>query len=104
MLYSIEISELAEKQYGEILSYIANQLKNSQAVKNVIDDFDSTVNRLEKMAEKFGLCKSERLKALGLHKIRFEKHRYLFVYRIEGQQEVVIEGMYHELQDYENAI
>ena len=103
MLYSVEISELAEKQYGEILSYIANQLKNSQAVKNVIDDFDSTVNRLEKMADKFGFCKSERLKALGLHKIKFEKHRYLFVYRIDGQQ-VVIEGMYHELQDYENAI
>ena len=103
MLYSVEISELAEKQYGEILSYIANQLKNSQAVKNVIDDFDSTVNRLEKMADKFGFCKSERLKALGLHKIRFEKHRYLFVYRIDGQQ-VVIEGMYHELQDYENAM
>ena len=103
MQYSVEISELAEKQYDEILSYIANQLKNSQAVKNVIDDFDSTVNRLEKMADKFGFCKSERLKALGLHKIRFEKHRYLFVYRIDGQQ-VVIEGMYHELQDYENAI
>ena len=103
MQYSVEISELAEKQYDEILSYIANQLKNSQAVKNVIDDFDSTVNRLEKMADKFGICKSERLKALGLHKIRFEKHRYLFVYRIDGQQ-VVIEGMYHELQDYENAI
>lgn len=103
MQYSVEISELAEKQYDEILSYIANQLKNSQAVKNVIDDFDSTINRLEKMADKFGICKSERLKALGLHKIRFEKHRYLFVYRIDGQQ-VVIEGMYHELQDYENAI
>ena len=103
MQFNVEISELAERQYGDILSYIANQLENPQAVKNVIDDFDSTVNRLEKMAEKFGLCKSERLKALGLHKIRFEKHRYLFVYRIDGQQ-VVIEGMYHELQDYENAM
>ena len=104
MQFNVEISELAERQYGDILSYIANQLENPQAVKNVIDDFDSTVNRLEKLADKFGFCKSERLKVLGLHKIRFEKHRYLFVYRIEGQQEVVIEGMYHELQDYENAI
>ncbi|MBQ1192736.1 MAG: type II toxin-antitoxin system RelE/ParE family toxin [Lachnospiraceae bacterium] len=103
MQYSVEISELAEKQYDDILSYIANQLKNPQAVKNVIDDFDSTVNRLEKLADKFGFCKSERLKVLGLHKIRFEKHRYLFLYRIDGQQ-VVIEGMYHELQDYENAM
>ena len=103
MQYSVEISELSEKQYDDILSYIANQLKNPQAVKNVIDDFDSTVNRLEKLADKFGFCKSERLKVLGLHKIRFEKHRYLFLYRIDGQQ-VVIEGMYHELQDYENAM
>ena len=36
MQYSVEISELAEKQYDDILSYIANQLKNPQAVKNVL--------------------------------------------------------------------
>ena len=58
---------------------------------------------ISELADKFDFCKSERLKALELHKIRFEKHRYLFVYRIDGQQ-VVIEGMYHELQDYENTI
>ena len=40
MQFNVEISELAERQYGDILSYIANQLENPQAVKNVIDDFD----------------------------------------------------------------
>jgi len=32
----------------------------------------------------------------------FEKHRYVFVYRV-NQSQVIIEGMYHELQDYENS-
>ena len=34
---------------------------------------------------------------MGLHRIGFAKHRYLFVYRINGNQ-VIVEGMYHELQ------
>lgn len=55
------------------------------------------------MADTFGYCKSNRLKEMGLYRIRFAKHRYLFVYRIKGNR-VIIEGIYHELQDYENSI
>ena len=55
------------------------------------------------MADSFGYCNSKRLKEMGLHKIKFVKHRYLFVYRMIDKK-VIIEGMYHELQDYENAI
>lgn len=103
MQFSVELSELAEKQYESILSYIANVLKNLQALENVMDDFDDTIGKLEKMADTFGFCKSDRLKKMGLHRIRFVKHRYLFVYRINSNQ-VIVEGMYHELQDYENSI
>jgi plasmid stabilization system protein ParE len=103
MQFNVELSELAERQYDRILSYTANKLKNPQALKNIMDDFDDTIEKLEKMADSFGYCNSERLKELGLHKIRFAKHRYLFVYRINKSQ-VIIEGMYHELQDYEKAI
>ena len=103
MQFNVELSELAEQQYDEILSYIANVLKNPQALKNVMDDFDETVERLEKMADSFGYCNSNRLKEMGLHKIRFARHRYLFVYRVNRSQ-VIIEGMYHEMQDYENSI
>lgn len=35
--------------------------------------------------------------------ISFAKHRYLLVYRVTGSR-VIIEGIYHELQDYENSI
>ena len=103
MQFEVELSELAETQYDNILFYIANQLKNPQALKNVMDDFDCTIDKLEKMADSFGYCKSERLKKMGLHKIRFERHRYVFVYRI-NKDKVIIEGMYHEMQDYEKSI
>lgn len=68
-----------------------------------MDDFDDTIARLEKMADSFGYCNSNRLKEMGLHKISFSKHRYLFVYRVNKSQ-VIIEGMYHEMQDYESSI
>lgn len=103
MQFSVELSELAEKQYDNILSYIAKVLKNPQALKNVMDDFDDTVERLEKMADTFGYCKSKCLREMGLHSIGFAKHKYLFVYRIDGKR-VIVEGMYHELQDYENSM
>lgn len=103
MHFDVELSELAEKQYDNILSYISKVLKNPQAVENVIDDFDDTIKKLENIADSFAFCKSKRLKEMGLHKISFAKHRYLFVYRI-AEAKVIIEGMYHELHDYENSI
>ena len=103
MQFNVELSELAEQQYDEILSYIANELKNPQTLKNVMDDFDDTIEKLEQMADSFGYCNSNRLREMGLHKIKFARHRYLFVYRVSKTQ-VIIEGMYHEMQDYENAI
>ena len=103
MQFDVELSELAEQQYDEILSYIANELKNPQALRNVMDDFDDTIEKLEKMADSFGYCNCDRLNEMGLHKINFAKHRYLFVYRVNTSQ-VIVEGMYHEMQDYENSI
>ena len=103
MQFNVELSELAEKQYDKILSYISKVLKNPQALENVMDDFDDTVGKLEKMADTFSYCKSDRLRELGLRKISLTKHRYLLVYRVTGSK-VIIEGIYHELQDYENSI
>lgn len=45
MLFNVELSELAEYQYDNILSYISSVLKNPQAVKNVMDDFEDTIER-----------------------------------------------------------
>ena len=103
MRFDVEISELAEKQYDNILNYLAFKLKNPQAVLAVADDFDMAVSHLEETAESFEYCRSKRLADMGLRKLHFDNHRYLLVYRVE-EKKVIIEGIYHELQDYENAI
>ena len=103
MQFNVELSELAEKQYDNILSYISNVLKNPQALESIMDDFDDTIGTLEREADTLGFCKSKRLKEMGLRKIGFARHRYLLVYHIKGNQ-VIVEGMYHELQDYENSM
>jgi hypothetical protein len=51
MQYNVRLSTLAEKQYDNILYYVANILKNPQAVKNIMDDFDDTITTLEKSAD-----------------------------------------------------
>lgn len=103
MQYRVEMSDLASLQYDKILDYLAFAKKNPQAVHNVMDDFDNTIAQLENNAEVYGFCNDERLRNLGFHKIHFSKHDYLFVYRIVNDK-VIVEGLYHELQDYENAI
>lgn len=103
MRYNVRVSELASEQYDKFLDYIYHILLNPQAAEALMQDFDEAVNVLEKQAESFGYCKSERLRRHGFRKIHLRCHKYLLVYRVK-QDNVVIEGMYHELQDYENTI
>ena len=48
-----------------------------------MNDFDYTISRLESMAGSFAYCESERLREMGLHRIKFSKHRYLLGYRLD---------------------
>ena len=102
MRYNVYVSDLAYEQYDKFLDYIYHTLLNPQAADSLMQDFDA-INILEEHAESFGYCKSEHLRNQGFHKIHFKRHRYLFVYRVKLDN-VIVEGMYHELQDYENAI
>jgi plasmid stabilization system protein ParE len=103
MEYNVVLSDLAQEQYDNILDYIYNTLRNPQATQSVMQDFDRTRELLKTQACSFGYCNSKRLRDLKFHKLHFLKHRYIFVYRINDDT-VVIEGIYHELQDYENSI
>ena len=103
MSFKVELSELASAQYDKFLKYIYFVLENPQAAGNLMQDFDDTIKILEEQAAHFGYCRNERLRKLGLRKSHFKKHRNLFVYRVKDDR-VIVEGMYHELQDYENAI
>lgn len=103
MQYNVYVSDLACEQYDKFLDYIYHTLLNPQAAESLMQDFDATISSLEIQAESFEYCKSEGLRKQGFHKIHFQRHRYLLVYRVKKDR-VIVEGMYHELQDYENTI
>ena len=66
-----------------------------------MDDFDDTIVKLEKMADA-RYCKSKRLKGNYIRS-DLKNHKYLLVYRVKIGS-VIVEGIYHELQDYENTL
>lgn len=103
MDYKVIMSERAQSQLDQFIYYILIELGNEQAAGNVLADAYETKVRLSHVAGSLRLCDNLRLRALGYRVIHFECHKYLMVYRIEGNI-VYVEGIYHELQDYENYI
>lgn len=94
---------MAEMQFRDIIDYLLYELENQQAAINVVNDFDDTIARLSHTAGSLKLCDDRVLRAKGYRTIHFKKHRYLMVYTID-EGTAYIEGIYHDLQDYENAL
>ena len=103
MDYKVIVTQDAEKDLDTFLRYLIYEKENRQAAKNVLDDFEMTKERLVKIAGSLKDCDNPRLKILGYKRINFIKHRYFMLYRIIDD-EVIIDAIFHELQDYENKM
>lgn len=103
MEYKVVLTSMAEMQFRDIIDYLLYELENQQAAINVVNDFDDTIVRLSHTADSLKLCDDKVLRAEGYRTIHFKKHRYLMVYTLD-EDTAYIEGIYHDLQDYENAL
>ncbi len=103
MDYKIRVTTDAQEDLDKFIRYLLFEKQNEQAAKNVLDDFDATIDKLQSVAGSLELCKNSRLRNLGYHRINFLKHRYFMLYRIVND-EVFVDNIFHELQDYENRI
>lgn len=103
MDYKVIVTQDAEADMDRFLWYLIYEKKNHQAAKNLLDDFEETKGRLTKVAGNLRYCDNPKLKLLGYKRINFIKHRYFMLYRII-ENEVIIDAIFHELQDYENKM
>lgn len=103
MAYKVVVTSDAEEDLDRFIQYLLFEKKNEQAARNVLDDFEDTLNCLKNVAGSLSLCDNQRLRALGYHRINFLKQRYFMLYRIE-ENLVFIDNIFHELQDYENKM
>ncbi|MCM1233209.1 MAG: type II toxin-antitoxin system RelE/ParE family toxin [Ruminococcus flavefaciens] len=99
--YNVVISPKALSQLNDYIDYIQYTLMNDQAAYNVWRDALDTQKKLSEIAGRMELCGHPLLKKHGYYPINFLRHRYIMLYRIEGQT-AYVEAIYHQLQDYEN--
>lgn len=103
MDYEIVVTAEAENDMERYIRYLLVDKKSRQAAKNVMDDFSATLQSLKSVAGSLKLCENPRLKALGYRRINFLFHRYFMMYRLDGNT-VIVDNIFHELQDYENKM
>ena len=103
MDYKVVVTAEAEEDLNGFIRYLLLVKNNRQAAKNVLDDFENTVEKLKYVAGSLKLCENPRLKNLGYYRMNFLKHRYFMLYRIENDV-VFVDDIFHELQDYESLM
>lgn len=103
MGYKVVITKVAQKQFEACLDYLAYKFKSKQAVKSVLEDYEETVKRLLIVADSLKFVENEKLHKLGYKRINFSKHRYFILFRLKGDV-AYVEGILHELQDYEKRM
>lgn len=101
MEYEIFLTVQTKMHFRQIIDYLLYKLENKQAAASVMDDFDETIDKLSHVAGSLKLCDDAALRSQKYRTIHFEHHRYLMIYRIENNI-VYVEGIYHDLQDYES--
>ena len=102
MAYKVVIMPPAKEQLDMYIGYTIRVFKNKQAAKAIIDDARRTKKKLSNVAGSLALCENKILAKNGYRRILFDKHEFFMVYRIVDDM-VVVDAMYHELQDYEGV-
>lgn len=103
MDYKVVLTRGVEKDLDRFITYLLFEKKSAQAAGNVLDDFEETKRILTYVVGSLKLCDHPRLRESGYRRINFLSHRYFMLYRIENDT-VYIDGIFHELQDYENKL
>lgn len=101
--YKVIITYSAKAQLAQILRYLRQDLESEQAARSVKADMEDTKIRLSHIAGNLKLCDSPRLRALGYRTIHLKHHQYFMLYKVIDNM-VRVDGIYHDLQDFENSL
>jgi plasmid stabilization system protein ParE len=100
MAYKVIIMPPAKRRLDVYVQYTLEELKNRQAAKAILEDAKETKRRLSEVADSLKICDDPLLAKYEYRKISFLRHRFMMIYRIQDGI-VIVDGMFHELQDYE---
>lgn len=103
MTYRVIITDIAQDDFDYFLNYIIKKLKNKEAAKSLLDDFENTIKRLEDCAGSLKICDNETMKKYNYRRINFSNHHYFMLYVVENDV-ATVDRIFHDLQDFENLL
>ena len=87
MPHKLIVSKEAHHDTNDITSYIAYELKNSQAAFSFLDDLEASYHRILKNPHLYPFCNDPHLRRQGYHKIPIKN--YVVLYRVDDEEKSV---------------
>ena len=100
--FDVMISPKALEQLSRYVEYIHDTLLNPIAAERVWKDAMDTRDQLAAAAGSLPYCNHPELRQMGYRIIGFRHHKYVMLYRVNGKT-AYVDGIYHQMQDYENT-
>lgn len=100
-MYTLEITESAERDLDRIVEYIGVRLANPPAALALLDEIDRVSESLRESPELFALCADTRLAERGYRKALVRA--YILVFEIEVDTVRVLR-FFHSSEDYQNKL
>ena len=102
-MYKVTISNAAEGDLDEIISYIATVLANPQAAASLADKIAACCDDLSRTPYMYSQCQSLRLQALGYRRVSIQN--YIMVYRVDEERKTVyVLRFFYGPSDYERLL
>ena len=97
MVCSVFVSDEAYEGLDDAVNYIANVLREPHAASQLLDSFDSFIERVGNLPDLYPFCAEPRLASQGVRKALIEGYVALYVV---DKSAVVVVGFFHQSRDY----
>ena len=102
-MYSLKFTEKAADDLDNIYSYISEQLFNSIAARNLINNIESSLIRLKSFPYSCSFVSDEILKGKGYRKLIVDN--YIVFYLIdETNEQVIVMRVLYGAQEYQDLL
>ena len=103
MAYNLVITDRADELIDNLVSYLMNKLKNTDAALHFLDELDAVYDRLAENPFQYPESRDTYLLRRGYREALLQGMSYRVVFRID-QHTVFIVGVYHDLENYGDKV
>ncbi len=101
MAFEVVILDEAQREYRQIVEYLARILCSPQAAQSFMDSFEDIITLIAETPELFALSRMEELAAKGYRTALVKNYGMLYTIR---EDKVIIAHIFHQTQDYARLV